>query len=270
MEARRFSCLFLLLATVLLAHIAALAPARFGAAQEFRIETYVYIGDAEEATSHTVTLFEKSAVYEFVDNPEQVIVYRQTSPEHPAQFILLDAATERRTDVDVERVAKLMEKLSGWAAEQEDPLLKFSANPKFSETFDAETGSLTLANSEWTYRVATVAATDSAALERYRQFTDCYAELTSMLYSSPPPGPRLALNAALEKHGVVPVEIRRTIGGDEKNLVRAVHFFMWRLSRDDRARLDEAQKQLANYKKVENEAFIAARVKEDAVRGQSK
>ena len=52
--------------------------------------------------------------------------------------------------------------------------------------------------------------------------------------------------------------------------MRAVHLFSWRLSRDDRARLDEAQKQLASYEKVDNKAFIAARAKQDAVRGQSK
>lgn len=240
------------------------------AAQEFRIETEVFVGDAEEPSSRTVTLFEKSAVYEFVDDPDQVIVYRQTTNDSPGQFILLDPATERRTEIDVERVAKLMEKLSGWAAEQKDSLLQFSAKPKFKEAFDPATGALTLSNPQWSYSVATVAADDGSALERYRAFTDRYAELTAMLHSSPPPGPRLALNAALARHGVVPVEIRRTIGGDEKNVVRAVHLFSWRLSRADRQRLDEAQKQLANYKKVENEAFIAARVKQDAVRGQSK
>jgi hypothetical protein len=265
MEARRHSPLFLLLALV-----AALAPACLGSAQEFRIETKVFVGDAEEPASQTVTLFEKSAVYEFVDNPEQVIIYRPTTVEHPAQFILLDTTTERRTDVDVERVTKLMEKLSGWAAEQKDPLLKFSAKPTFQETFDDASGALTLANEQWTYRVATVEANSRDELDRYRKFTDRYAELTAMLHSSPPPGPRQALNAALSQHGVVPVEIRRTIGGDEKNVVRAVHLFMWRLSKDDRSRLDEAQQKLANYQKVGNEAFIAALVKEDAVRGQSK
>ena len=81
---------------------------------------------------------------------------------------------------------------------------------------------------------------------------------------------RQALNAALSQHGVVPVEIRRTIGGDEKNVVRAVHLFTWRLSKDDRTRLDDAQQRLANYQKVENEAFIAALAKQDAVRRQSK
>jgi hypothetical protein len=90
-----------------------------------------------------------------------------------------------------------------------------------------------------------------------------------MLHASPPPGPRLALNAALAKHKVVPVEIRRTIAGDEKNVVRAVHEFSWRLSKDDRARLDEAQKKLASYQKVENSDFIAARTAQETVRGQS-
>jgi hypothetical protein len=259
MEARPFSALLALLA------LSVAAPAL---AQEFRVETDVYVGDEEAPVSHTVTLFERSAVYEFVDKPEQVIVYREAAGDHKAEFILLDAATGRRTEIQAERVTRLMEKLAGWAAEQEDPILKFSAKPTFQETYDAESGSLTLANDAWTYRVATVEADDRAALVRYREFTDRYAELTSMLYSTPPPGPRQELNAALAARGVVPVEIRRVIGGDEKNLVRAVHLFSWRLSRDDRARLDEAQKQLASYDKVDNEEFLAAR-KKDAVRGQS-
>jgi hypothetical protein len=250
--------------------LAAAARAASAAAPEFRIETKIYAGDAEAPASHTVTLFEKSAVYEFVDDPEQVIVYRCTANDDPGQFILLDPATKRRTEIDVERVAKLMEKLSGWAAEQKDPLLKFSAQPQFNESFDQDTGTMRLTNPEWTYLVATVAADSPDALARYRKFTDRYAELTSMLYASPPPGPRLALNAAMEKHGVVPVEIRRTIAGDEKNVVRAVHEFSWRLSKDDRKRLDETQQHLASYQKVENADFIAARTKQDAVRGQSK
>jgi hypothetical protein len=239
-------------------------------AQEFRIETEVYLGDAAEPASQTVTLFEKSAVYEFTDNPRQTIVYRESTPGKPGQFILLDPAAQRRTDVEADRVSKLMDKLAGWAAEQKDPLLKFAADPAFEETFDADTGDLTLANKQWTYRVATVAAEDKAALERYRAFTDRYAELMSMMENSPPPRPRLALNAALEKHGVVPVEIRRTIAGDDKNQVRAAHLFSWRLSREDRQKLDEARQQLASFTKVDNKAFLASRKKEDVVRGQSK
>ena len=241
-------------------------------AQEFRIETDVYVGDEEKSVSHTVTLFEKSAVYEFVDEPEQVIVYRRGADENSGQFILLDVGSQRRTDVDVERVEKLMAKLTGWAADQKDSLLKFSANPTFDESFDAETGSLVLANPEWTYRTATVPAEDATVLARFRDFTDRYAALNSMMHNAPPPGPRLALNAALAKHGVVPVEIRRTLDGDEKNVVCARHLFSWRLSREDRTRLDEAQASLANFVKVDNKAFIAAQAAyaEEVIRGQSR
>jgi hypothetical protein len=94
--------------------------------------------------------------------------------------------------------------------------------------------------------------------------------LSAMMFNSPPPGPRLALDAVLAKHGVVPVEIKRTLGGDEKNVVKATHMFFWSLSRNDRTRLDEAQAHLANFKKVDNEQFIAAKTGKDVVRGQSK
>jgi hypothetical protein len=238
--------------------------------QEFRIETEIYVGEEPEPVSHTVTLFEKAAVYEFMDNPQQIIVYRQGQEGKSGQFILLDTVRERRTDVEVDRVEKLMHKMTDWAADHKDPLLKFAAKPTFEETFDVESGSLTLANKEWTYRAATIKADDTAKLTRYREFTDRYAELSAMMFNSPPPGPRLALDAALAKHGVVPVEIKRTLGGDEKNIVKATHMFYWQLSREDRRRLDEAQAHLANFKKVDNEQFIAAKTGKDVVRGQSK
>lgn len=239
-------------------------------AQEFRIETDIYVGEQTESISHTVTLFEKGAVYEFMDNPQQVIIFRQGPDGKSGQFILLDTVRELRTDVEVSRVEKLMHTMTEWASEHKDPLLNFAAKPTFEETFDVESGSLTLANKEWTYRTATHKAPDAASLTRYREFTDRYAELSAMMFNSPPPGPRLALNAALAKHGVVPVEIQRLLGGDEKNAVRATHLFTWRLSREDRVSLDEAQAHLANYKKVDNEQFIASRLGKDVVRGQSK
>ena len=136
------------------------------AGQEFRIETEIYVGEEPEPVSHTVTLFEKAAVYEFMDNPQQIIVYRQGQEGKSGQFILLDTVRERRTDVEVDRVEKLMHKMTEWASEHKDPLLKFAAKPTFEETFDVESGSLTLANKEWTYRAATIKADDAATLTR--------------------------------------------------------------------------------------------------------
>jgi hypothetical protein len=271
MAARRTFCS---LRASVFALIAAAAAAG-ASAQEFRVETDINVGDAAEPASHTVTLFEKSAVYEFIESPKQIIVYRTGAGGRDGQFILLNPESQQRTVVEVERVEKLMKKLNQWAAEHKDPLLKFSANPKFEESFDAEHNSLTLSNPAWTYRVATVEAEDEAAVKRYQEFMDRYAELSSMVYNSAPPGPRIVLDEALAKHKVVPVEIHRTTGGEGKNAVRATHLFTWRLSREDRSRLDEAQADLANFEKVDNEKFLAARGEKSGkskavIRGQSK
>ncbi len=238
-------------------------------AGELRIETDVYSGDAEESISHTVTLFDSGTVYDFVDKTQQVAVFRLPTSSRPGQFILLDLKSKRRTEVSTEKIEGLMDKLSKWALQQEDPMLKFSAQPEFEEKFEEGTGQLTLDSSQWKYTVATVPAEDAQTLGHYRQFMDWYTRLNVMMHSSPPPGPRLALNAALEKHGVVPVEIRRTVDSNSTTL-RATHLFSWRLSREDRAQVEEVRDYLASFEKVGNKDFLASRMGRDVVRGQSK
>jgi len=238
-------------------------------AGELRIESDVYSGDAEESISHTITLFDSGTVYDFVDQSQQVAVFRLPTSSRPGQFILLDLQSKRRTEVTTDKIEALMEKLSKWALKQEDTMLKFSAQPKFEETFEAGTGRLTLDSSQWNYTVATVPAEDDQTLSHYRQFMDWYTRLNVMMHGSPPPGPRLALNAALEKHGVVPVEIRRTVDS-HATMLRATHLFSWRLSREDRAQLEEVRKHLASFEKVGNKDFLASRMGKDVVRGQSK
>jgi len=238
-------------------------------AQELRIETDVYAGEQDEPISHTVTLFESGVVYDFIEQPAQVAVFRPPTSSRPGQFILLDLEAKQRTEVSTDRITGLMKKLKRWAAEQDDPLLKFSAKPEFKETFDVDTGALSLSSDIWNYKVATVPAEDAAALARYREFTDWYTRLNAMMHGAPPPGPRLKLNEALQQHGVVPVEIHRSVDPHTTQL-RATHLFSWRLSREDRVRLDEVRRYLANFKKVDNEAFLAARAEENVVRGQSR
>ena len=231
--------------------------------QDFRIETNVYKDSEPEPISHTVTLFAAGVVYDFADGetadkPTRIAVFRHPTASRSGQFILLDVAKKRRTEISTERIERLMEKLSRWAGEQEDELLQFSAKPEFEESFDKDSGRLLLTSPIWKYRVATVPAEYPAALARYREFSDWYARLNTMMHGTPPPMPRLKLNAAFERHGIVPVEIRRTVSTESAEL-RATHLFSWRLSREDRSRLDEASRYLASFDKVENVAFRAER-----------
>ncbi|MEM8945919.1 MAG: hypothetical protein AAGD11_12145 [Planctomycetota bacterium] len=239
------------------------------AAGELRIETDVYSGDDSDSLSHTVTLFDAGTVYDFADKQQQVAVFRLPTASREGQFILLDLAAKRRTEVSTEKIETLMSKLSKWAMEQEDEMLKFSAKPDFDETYESESGQLLLDSEQWTYTVATVPAEDDGTLKDYRKFVDWYTRLNVMMHGAPPPGPRLALNAALEKHGVVPVEIRRKIEAEDTSL-RATHLFSWRLSREDRAQVEQVREQLASFEKVDNKNFLASRGNKDVVRGQSR
>jgi len=256
-----------LVALMVLASLAlSLAPVD-AIGQQLRIETHVYSGHDAEPVSHTVTLFDSNTVYDFVDQPPQVAIFRPPNSSRPGQFVLLDLKTKQRTEISTKKIEGLMKKVTGWAAEQDDPLLKFSAKPKFEQSFDKETGMLSLTSPVWNYNVATVPAEDAKTLARYREFTDWYTRLNSMMHGTPPPGARLALNAAMVKHGVVPVEIHREV---DSTTLRATHLFSWRLSRKDRARVEEARNQLGSFKKVANEQFIASRSGKKLVRGQSR
>ena len=265
MSARAFgTCLLSTL--ILLVTSSSLLTAR---AQELRIETDVYSGASDESLSHTVTLFDAGTVYDFVDDRQQVAVFRPPTSSRAGQFILLDLQSQRRTEVSTDKIEGLMDKLSKWALEQEDEMLQFSAKPDFEETFEAGSGQLTLDSPRWNYTVATVPAEDSKTLSQYRQFVDWYTRLNVMMHGAPPPGPRLALNAAFERHGVVPVEIRRKVPSQSETL-RATHLFSWRLSREDRSQVEKVRKHLASFEKVDNKDFLASRNGKDVVRGQSK
>lgn len=267
MTARRITrFLFPVVALAVLAVVADASPA---AAQQMRIETNVFVDDEADPANHTVTLFDSDTVYDFIDQPPQIMVFRPPSASHPGNFIMLDVDAKQRTEVSTERIAGLMEKLTRWAGEQEDALLKFSAQPDFEESYDEESGVLTLDSQQWKYTVATVPAENAKALARYREFTDWYTQLNTMLNSTPPPGARLKLNAALAEHGVVPVEIRRSVASESTTL-RATHMFTWRLSREDRDRIDEARSQLASFNKVDNQQFLSGKSSTDVVRGQSR
>jgi len=225
------------------------------AAEEFRIETTIYVGDEEAPVSSTTTLFSGGVVYDFLDQPEQIAVFRRPGGGKPGRFILLDPERRVRTELSTDRLAGAMNKLRTWAGRQKDPFLQFAADPQFQESFDHDSGKLVLASHEESYRIETEPAEQPGALAEYREFLDWYARLNTLLQAGPPPEPRLQVNAALARYQVVPMRVELTRAGDKEPL-RAEHDFTWRLSQDDRARIDDACASLAAYRPVDNAEFL--------------
>ena len=249
------SCLplLILLATV----VVTAAVSSIGVADDFRIETKIFVGDEEKPVSETTTLFLEGVVYDFLSAPRQVAVFRKAAGGKPGRFILLSPNERIRTELSTDQVARVMDKLRTWAARQQDPFLQFAADPQFKESFEPAKGRLVLASHLESYTVETTPADQAEALAEYREFLDWYTQLNTLLSHGPPPEPRLRLNEALARHQVVPLKVELTRAG-EKQPLRAEHQFIWRLSQDDIQRIDDVRASLAAYRQVSNEEFLQA------------
>jgi hypothetical protein len=231
-------------------------------ADDFRIETELFEGDQEKPVSKTVTLFHGGIVYDFLASPRQIAVFRRPAADRPGRFILLDLDHEIRTELTTDRIDGLLTKLRDWAAEQPNPVLRFAAAPHFEETFEAKTGELVLASYIQTYRLKTTSPGNPELLAEYREFLDWYARLNTIMHGGPPPEPRLQVNAALVRHGVVPVSVELSRPAN-RIPVRAQHEFVWRLSRQDHTRIDEVREAMTSYKLVSNEEFLERQAQQE-------
>lgn len=259
---KRFEPRFVCVA--LLASFAASALAETVLAEGFRIETKIYVDGDDEPASTTTTLFVDGVFYDYLDEPEQIAVFRKPGNGKPGRFILLDPQRKVRTELTTDQLAGAMQKLRSWAGRQKDPFLKFAARPDFDESFDKNTGQLILASHIESYTIQTSPAGDPEGLSEYRSFLDWYAQLNALMHAGPPPEPRLQVNAALERLQRVPDKVELTRSGEKKPL-RAEHTFTWRLSKADFERIDGTNASLAAYEPVDNAEFL-----QDASHGHSR
>jgi hypothetical protein len=247
----------LVVATLSALAVASVALPVAGWAKDFRIQTRIFVGDEDDAqpVSETTTLFLDGVTYDFINDPAQVAVFRKPTGGNPGRFILLNPKLRIRTELTTDQITGAMDKLRTWAGRQDDPFLQFAADPRFKESFEADSGKLVMASHLESYTVATSPAQHPQALDEYREFLDWYARLNTLLLAGPPPEPRLRLNAALARHRVLPTTVELTRAGDAQPL-RAAHEFTWRLSRADADRIDDVRASLASYREVSNDIFL--------------
>jgi hypothetical protein len=160
------------------------------AADSFRIETKIFVGEEEEKqepVSISTTLFHDGIVYDFLEKPQQTAVFRKPTGDKPARFILLNDQRQIQPEVSTEKLIAAMKDLRSWAVKQRDPFLQFAAEPTFDETFDRATGKLELVSYLQTYTVETTQTQRQDALGPYREYLDWYTQLNTLLTAPIPP-----------------------------------------------------------------------------------
>lgn len=252
----------LLTGSLLMGAIFAALPAVFGqdgtsrepAALALRIDSFIYDGKENTPAVKNRTYFSDDAAYD-VEEGVGVIVVHDFENE---QVILLDSVRRIRTTISFEELDNFLVDIVNKANQQSDSFIRFTANPRFDEAFDSQTGRLRLASPWIVYDVENRAA-DEAIVEAYCRFADRSAILAAYQSpGSPPPKTRLALNSALELHQRFPSEVRLTLRPSLRApsiLRRSEHVLRPALGAQDLETLRDIRKQIGAFREVRYPEF---------------
>ncbi|MCY2991913.1 MAG: hypothetical protein NTY19_29150 [Planctomycetota bacterium] len=224
-------------------------------AQEFRVETDVFVGGQKKPVAQNLTLFTSGLVYDFpLMGPSEIAVLDLTR----GRFVLLDTQRKVKTTLTTQELLEFTASMKAQAQDAEG-VVGFAVSPQFEQSFDQSTGWLTLSSKLMTYRLKGSQPKQSAAVDVYRQFADWYARLNATRPGNLPPFARLELNKAAAERGLVPDEVELLVApsrlGGKKLAVRSRHMINWLLSNTDRKRVDEAGDFLVNYQAVKFQEY---------------
>lgn len=257
-----------------------LAMATSAPADDFRIETRVYAGNAGDPLNSTTTLFRAGVVYDFPQTPLGPWEITIFDPAR-GRFTLLDTKRKMRTDLQLSRhddssqemivIEDVIEAQRNRAREGDSPFLQFLADPEFEETYNEQTGKLELESAFMTYSLTTVPAQSTTAMRQYGDFADGFTKLSPVLEpAAPPPFARLVLNQALRDQGLIPDRVSMTarpdgnVGGKQEFHLRSEHDIKWKLEGEDVRRIEDVMNQIATFKRVSFEEFRTREVEKAA------
>jgi hypothetical protein len=221
-------------------------------AQDFRVETDVFLGKQKEPTAQYLTIFRGGVVYDFLlGDPKEVTVHHVQQ----GRFLLLDPVRRVQTTVTTDDLLRLSARLKAEALASKDPDVRFLAEPSFDVTFDSQQRRVVLTSPLLTYEAKGLQPGDAGIVRRYRDFADGYARLNGIRLGNIPPFARMQLNEQLAQHGLAPQEVIRSVPskaafGKEVE-IRSRHLITERILPTDEKKIGEADNYLQTFEHVE-------------------
>ncbi len=219
------------------------------AAQEFRIDTEIFIGKEREPAAETLTLFSNGRIYDFfLTKPEEITIFDPLG----GRFTLLDPVRKVRCGISTQEVSEYVLALRTHAVQSKDTLFAFAAQPEFTRNVEEyeENGQdfvrLTLTGKPLEYVAVARKPERPEAVRAIRSFSDWFARLNAMRGNLPPEA-RMELNQAIAERDLVPLEITRTIDG---KVARSRHLVTWTLSGEDRKKIERAGTYMTEFSSV--------------------
>lgn len=237
-----------------LAALLVMAAAVSAQAQQFKVTTRVIQPSLDEreperVLSKSLTLFHAGRVYDLIPSVGEVTVF----DEPHKQFIVFSARRMIGTKVAFDEVTRMLgtarEETTNWTARllaSRDPKsvrvaepLKFQLAPKFEETFDLASKTLTMQSPRFSYIVDCQEVDSREILSTYLDYADWAARINYVLYPDTLyPEPRLLLNDKLRMLNRLPSRVQLKVDFDQPFQLQAEHRFSWKLESIDRQHLN--------------------------------
>jgi hypothetical protein len=227
----------------------ALSISGLSRAEDFRVDSRVFVGKETTPHSRNVTLFQATHVYDFLDKPRQITFYDLAR----GRIVLVDPERNVKAEVSRAMLDAFCDNLRRAEKQTQDPVLSFALHPVFDEREEQERDETerVFASKYITYRIAPVAGESAGMAARYREFSDASARLNALVNrGSLPPFPRLAVNESLAEKAQLPVKVHLAISpakfiGGRTVVFRSEHEYRPRLLDSDLRQINDAGDALA-------------------------
>ena len=240
--------LFLTLTTVLFTSVVAGTVD----AQQFKIESQIYINGEDQPSSSNVTMFSDGLVIDFQSKGTQSHEVTILQPKQH-RTILLDRLRQMKLVLDDVQLIKMADALRRETSQ--DEVAGFLVNERFEETINYDNGAVTLKSPSITYTVRGSRPADLKVFPIYSNFIEAFTRLQVSDPHAFSPFPRMRLNETIRKVGWIPSEVTVTFEPNPlmKQGLRATskHTFISQLSAADQSQIAEIKSEWLNFESVD-------------------
>jgi len=259
-----------------LAGLAASLPA-IAPAQEFRVDTELFVNQEKAPALEMLTIFEGGQIYDFqLTEPRETTIFDLQR----GRITLLDESRQVKATITTQELLDFCLALETHAAQEKDRLFAFCAAPQFETTdkpMERNGQALTelrLSAKPLIYVAEGLRPQKPECVKAYRQFADWCARLNATR-GNLPAGARLVLNQELAEREMLPLEITRTIPaggplGKKKLELRSEHRVNWALAGQDRKKIELAGNMLATFQLISFDEYRGASTKPAAAKSASR
>lgn len=217
---------------------------------QFRLDYTTTFSDVD-SQQEGQTIFSGGLAYDYLENPEEVVVYVPTN----RQFILLNVGAKVKTVLTTDQIDIYIQNLRQWASSHPNAETRFFVSPKFQISEDRAKKQYTFAANPLTYVVTAEKLAESEILTQLSDFSRWYCKLNAMLNpTTRTVFARMIVNEKIFECGSYPKVVELTFSASglfaKKKTYATEYVLRPRLTLQDETRIRKTGEQMSLFKEI--------------------